>query len=226
MSLQRWLCKLAVLVAPLALVAGGAAPTRAQSSPASDTASLPAPMPVGPALTAPAPDGNSLGNGGATTCAQATCGSCATCGTCTTCQRKDCPPKFVICTPQPPKLKFKCTCPKPVCDPCHLDPTGNYGYTPTCWRPWMAPPNYSHCPIPSPTQLMPNGKVELTPTPVPENPPPSRLETRMDQPVLMLPDSNDVEVSEHPVTTPESIVVPPPPLQRTNSQNGPGLRDP
>jgi len=63
-----------------------------------------------------------------------------------------CPPTY-FCVPNPPKLKYKCVCPKPVCDPCNLE---HYGYYPTCWRPWLEQVNYSHCPVPPPTLLAPH----------------------------------------------------------------------
>ena len=62
-------------------------------------------------------------------------------------------PKTTVCIPKPPKLKYKCVCPKPVCDPCSLP---NYGYYPSCWRPWMQQVDYSHCPVPPPTVLAPH----------------------------------------------------------------------
>ena len=34
-----------------------------------------------------------------------------------------CPPKFYWFSEGPPCIKFKCACPKPVCDPCEPDPT-------------------------------------------------------------------------------------------------------
>jgi hypothetical protein len=62
--------------------------------------------------------------------------------------RQKCPPPFVHCQEGPPRLRFKCACPKPVCDPCNLD---HYGYYQTCWRPWSFPPDARHCPDPLPT---------------------------------------------------------------------------
>jgi hypothetical protein len=139
MSLRRLACQWAVLLVPLAVAAAAAPAARAQSAPAV--------QPVGCAAGA---------------CAAPACGS-----VCEACQKFHCPPKFIHCTPKPPKIKFKCACPKPVCNPCDLDPTGNYGYTPTCWRPWMAEPNYAHCPVPSPTQIMPRDKPGFGPPPPP-----------------------------------------------------------
>lgn len=65
---------------------------------------------------------------------------------CLTCRHK-CPPPYVHCQEGPPCLRFKCGCPKPVCDPCTLE---HYGYYQTCWRPWSFPPDASHCPQPQP----------------------------------------------------------------------------
>lgn len=71
-------------------------------------------------------------------------------------------PKNWWCMPKPPCLCPKCVCPKPLCDPCDLE---NYGYYPTCWRPWLQQTNWSHCPVPPPTVLAPHfhPKVELVP---------------------------------------------------------------
>jgi hypothetical protein len=52
-----------------------------------------------------------------------------------------CPPPYVHCQEQPPRIKFKCVCPKPVCAPCDQE---FWGYYPTCWRRWPAP--YANCP--------------------------------------------------------------------------------
>src|SRR5262249_27726023 len=51
-------------------------------------------------------------------CAPSVCGGCGVC-------RTKCPPKYIHCFEGPPKLKFKRGCPKPVCDPCHLE---HFGY--------------------------------------------------------------------------------------------------
>ena len=63
-----------------------------------------------------------------------------------------CPPPLKWCSEQAPKIKFKCACPRPVCDPCNLQ---HYGYYATCWQPWPFPPDYSHCPTPPPGALLP-----------------------------------------------------------------------
>jgi hypothetical protein len=60
-----------------------------------------------------------------------------------------CCPKFYHCQEKAPKIKIKCVCSKPVCDPCTLE---GYGYYPTCWRS-MGPLNYTHCPTPAPAIL-------------------------------------------------------------------------
>jgi len=178
MSLRRLFGPCALLVAPLALLVASFSTTHAQTPSA---ASKPAVTPAAATLPAPealppVPAAHACTGG----CASGSCGA-APCPFACECQKFHCPPKFVICTPKPPKLCFKCTCPKPVCDPCHLDPTGNYGYTPTCWRPWMAPPNYT-CPVPSTTQLMGPCpcKDDGVPVPVPPGPevrPAPNLET-------------------------------------------------
>jgi hypothetical protein len=60
------------------------------------------------------------------------------------CGWRHCPPAYIHCQEEPPKLKFKKICPKPVCNPCCLP---HYGYFATCWHPWPFPPDYSHCPF-------------------------------------------------------------------------------
>ena len=49
-------------------------------------------------------------------------------------------------------IRFKRACPRPVCDPCHLE---HYGYYQTCWAPWPYPPDWSHCPTPPPGAVLP-----------------------------------------------------------------------
>ncbi len=73
-------------------------------------------------------------------------------------------PKTTFCRPKAPCIKFKCVCPKPVCDPCSLE---NFGYYPTCWHTWPFPPNYAHCDVPTTTMLVPpscgaNGGVQAS----------------------------------------------------------------
>jgi hypothetical protein len=53
-----------------------------------------------------------------------------------------CPPPYIHCPPGPPRLKYKCACPKPVCGPCELE---GWGYYQTCWRHWPWPPSCDHC---------------------------------------------------------------------------------
>jgi hypothetical protein len=75
------------------------------------------------------------------------CAGCALQGGCQQgCDHHHCPPCFIHCTEGPPKIKFKCACPKPVCPP-DCD-TPNWGYFQPCWRPWPWPPDWSHCPVP------------------------------------------------------------------------------
>jgi hypothetical protein len=64
------------------------------------------------------------------------------------CQRCNCPPPYRHCMERPPRIKFKCACPKPVCPPCELE---HWGYYETCWRPWPFPPDWTHCPVPPPS---------------------------------------------------------------------------
>jgi hypothetical protein len=59
--------------------------------------------------------------------------------------RHCCPPCFRWWQEGPPKLHFKCACPRPVCPPCQLE---HWGYFETCWRAWPFPPDWSHCPTP------------------------------------------------------------------------------
>jgi hypothetical protein len=61
-------------------------------------------------------------------------------------------PVTTFCRPKAPCIKYKCTCPKPVCDVCSLN---HAGYYPTCWQPWPFPPNYSHCLVPPTTTQVP-----------------------------------------------------------------------
>jgi hypothetical protein len=71
-------------------------------------------------------------------------GTALLCGGATPCRAGDCghcPPPYVHRTEQPPRIRFKCVCPKPVCPPCDED---FWGYYPTCWRRWPAP--YPNCP--------------------------------------------------------------------------------
>jgi hypothetical protein len=97
--------------------------------------------------------------------AQAQCGGgCATCGGgggtpagCASPKLEKCPPKFTWISEGKPCIKFKCGCPRPVCDPCKLE---HFGYYQACWAPWPYPPDWSHCPY------LPPGAA-LPPPPVP-----------------------------------------------------------
>jgi hypothetical protein len=59
---------------------------------------------------------------------------------------KRCVPPYVHWAEGPPRLWFKCACPRPVCDPCSLE---HYGYYATCWRPWSFTTESNHCPAPA-----------------------------------------------------------------------------
>jgi hypothetical protein len=78
------------------------------------------------------------------------CASCAPCG------HEKCPPPYIHWMEGPPKIKFKKGCPRPVCDPCNLP---HYGYYQTCWGPWPFGPDWSHCRVPTPSQMLPDPKV-------------------------------------------------------------------
>ena len=58
-----------------------------------------------------------------------------------------CPPPMKWCSEGAPRIKFKCACPRPVCDPCSLQ---HYGYYATCWQPWPFQQDWSHCKTPPP----------------------------------------------------------------------------
>jgi hypothetical protein len=69
----------------------------------------------------------------------------AGCGTCSLtygCQTHHCPPALSHCQEGPPKIRVRCGCPKPICNPCTQP---GWGYYETCWSPWPWPPNYGHC---------------------------------------------------------------------------------
>jgi hypothetical protein len=57
------------------------------------------------------------------------------------CSNRHCPGPYVHCMERPPCIKFKCSCPKPVCPPCDAE---FWGYYPTCWRRW--PAMFPNCP--------------------------------------------------------------------------------
>ncbi len=85
-----------------------------------------------------------------------------------------CCPVTTFCIVRQPCIKWKCTCPKPICDPCNLD---HYGYYPTCWHPWPFPPDYTCCRVPPNAvvadQLL--GQPEPVLTTTPELPVPRKL---------------------------------------------------
>src|SRR5437868_4850475 len=61
-------------------------------------------------------------------------GNCSDCGGdpfC--CQRHHCPPALSHCQEGPPKIRVKCGCPRPICNPCNQP---NWGYYERCWSPW------------------------------------------------------------------------------------------
>lgn len=69
-------------------------------------------------------------------------------GTCAPhCKHTHCPPPLIHCREGPPQIKFRCGCPKPICNPCD---SPHWGYFQTCWTPWPYPPDWSHCPVPPP----------------------------------------------------------------------------
>src|SRR5204863_4098096 len=73
---------------------------------------------------------------------------------CDSCGKGPCPPYYKYHYEGPPKIKFKCGCPRPICDPCNLP---HYGYFPTCWHPWPFPRNECPCHHPQPDVLLPYG---------------------------------------------------------------------
>jgi hypothetical protein len=84
-------------------------------------------------------------------CATGNCGAggCASCGQ--PCQHHHCPPPYHHCQEGPPRICIKCGCPRPVCDPHDLP---HFGYFQPCWRMWPFPPDWSHCPYPTPASLI------------------------------------------------------------------------
>lgn len=51
-----------------------------------------------------------------------------------------------------PRIRFRHACPRPTCDPCTLE---HFGYYATCWSPWPYPPDWSHCPTPHSSAMLP-----------------------------------------------------------------------
>jgi hypothetical protein len=81
-----------------------------------------------------------------------------------------CPPPYCHRQEGPPRLKFKCVCPRPVCGPCDLQ---HFGYYPTCWSPYPWLPDYSCCPAPAvpapyPPPAPPAAVSSLTKLPEPD----------------------------------------------------------
>lgn len=70
--------------------------------------------------------------------------------------KKDCPPPYVHHQEGPPKVKFKCGCPRPVCPPCD---SKFFGYYPTCWSPWGA--GCPNCPTMNPPWVPPPGTEQV-----------------------------------------------------------------
>jgi hypothetical protein len=68
------------------------------------------------------------------------------------CCDHQCCPKFRHCQEGPPKIKMKWGCSRPVCEPCSLE---HYGYYRPCWQAWPFPPDWTHCPVPPPSELPP-----------------------------------------------------------------------
>jgi hypothetical protein len=130
-------------------------------------------------------DGCGAGCAGSAGCGGGCCSQdgCCPCG--------PCPPPLIHCTPKPPKIKFKCVCGKPICNPCDLE---GYGYNPTCWRPWTPPLN---CPGTPSLPLHPTTVPVAVPHPLPgavnAQPPPA-------QDGIVLPDPRKV---------PDDILPPP-----------------
>jgi hypothetical protein len=80
---------------------------------------------------------------GCASCGTGSCGTSSCGGHCGFGSNLHCPPPLVHCMERPPHIKWKCVCPRPVCDPCTLE---HYGYYQTCWCPWPYPPDLRHCP--------------------------------------------------------------------------------
>lgn len=89
---------------------------------------------------------------------QVPCAGCSTSSCPPTAPCRPCPPHYHHVQEGPPKICFKCGCPRPVCVPCNAP---HWGYYQTCWRPWPWPPDWSHCPGHTPAAT-----VMLGPTPV------------------------------------------------------------
>ena len=129
--------------------------------------------------------------GRAQDCGRCTSGSCG-CGP----AFLHCPPPLVHCTERPPRIKFKCVCPRPVCVPCDAE---FWGYYPTCWRRWPAP--YANCPDCNPPW------VAVAP-PGPNGPPPSRPGATLDG-AAPAPGERPPQEAPAPEKTPGAAPTPP-----------------
>ncbi|MFO0877279.1 MAG: hypothetical protein U0840_07875 [Gemmataceae bacterium] len=139
------------------------------------------------------------------------CSSCGTCGTGQACSsngyacKHPCPPHFKWWSEGPPRICFKCGCPRPVCDPCSLE---RFGYYQTCWQPWPYAPDWSHCPYP------PSGTMLPPPAYPPYSPKTHGGQGLPGRPIQPEPES---PVLPSPRTTPAPAPLPiqPPTMSRT-----------
>jgi hypothetical protein len=81
---------------------------------------------------------------------------------CYHCQRTHCPPAWRHCMEGPPRIRWQCGCPLPICNPCYAP---NWGYFQTCWTPWPWPQDWSHCPVTPPAAYVNLAPVGATPAP-------------------------------------------------------------
>ena len=101
--------------------------------------------------------------------AQVACESCAPSVPCAkSCQRFHCPPPLHHCMEGPPRIRYHRGCPRPICPPCSMP---NFGYYQPCWRPWPHPPNWSHCPYPTPAANVLPGEHLISNQPMPQTAP-------------------------------------------------------
>ena len=78
--------------------------------------------------------GATLGAPGCAGCSSGTCGAPA-CSTCAPrCQMFHCPHQLKWCSEGPPRICFRCGCPKPICCPCEAP---NWGYFQKCWTKYL-----------------------------------------------------------------------------------------
>jgi hypothetical protein len=126
------------------------------------------------------------GDSGGGDAASGACGGGHGCG--------QCPPPFIHYAERPPKIKFKHTCPRPVCEPCQME---HYGYYQTCWCAWPFPTDLRHCPCaanhPSAKFLQetgPNDNPTETAPSTPQTPPRTEVQPgswRPDVPLVLPP---------------------------------------